>query len=44
MTNMKINILPNLIFVSMVVVVPLCFMLVAAVGVESDILTVLASL
>ena len=40
--NTNTNILPNLMFISMAIVVPACFMAIASVGVESDILRVLS--
>ncbi|MFA5318234.1 MAG: hypothetical protein WC323_02050 [Patescibacteria group bacterium] len=36
--NIKTNILPNLIFILAVVVIPLCFMLVASIGRAEELL------
>jgi len=42
MLNIKKNILPNLVFVLAVVVIPVCFVLVATIGNETDMLLALA--
>jgi len=41
MINLKNNILPNLMFMLAVVVVPLCLMAVASIGVREELLTIL---
>jgi len=41
MVNLKNNILPNLIFMLAVIVVPVCFMLVASIGVREELLTII---
>jgi len=42
MLNIKKNILPNIVFVLAVIVIPVCFMLVATIGNETDALLALA--
>lgn len=39
--NIKANLLPNIIFMLAVIVVPVCFMLVASIGVQEELLTII---
>jgi len=41
MLNIKKNILPNFVFMLAVVVIPICFMLMATIGDETDVLLTL---
>jgi len=42
--KIKKNILPNIIFILAVVVIPICFMALASVGMENEMMVVLAAL
>ena len=40
--NIKTNIIPNIVFILAVIVVPVFFMAIASVGVDSEVLKILA--